>query len=130
MELNKMSVVNKGKNIKQVDEKKQKQQEIKRKEKEVQRQKAYWNAMITREEARDMVIKSQEPLMEQMRTMFIQVKTLTEFVLQNGIATEEQLNEIGVPIYNEMYGIPSKQEVENPEEVTKDADKPVQGSNN
>ncbi|AID50502.1 hypothetical protein [Bacillus phage CP-51] len=125
-----MTTVNKGKNIDEKKLKQQRQQEIKRKEKEIQKQKAYWNGMITREEARDMVIKSQEPLMEQMRTMYIQIKTLTEFMLQNGIATEEQLNEVGTPIYNEIYGIPTKQEVENKEEVTKDADKPVQGSNN
>jgi len=125
-----MTVINKGKNIDEKKLKQQRQQEIKRKEKEIQKQKAYWNGMITREEARDMVIKSQEPLMEQMRTMFIQVKTLTEMVLQKGLATEDELNKIGVPIYNEMYGVPTKQEVANPEEVTKDADKPVQGSNN
>lgn len=122
-----MTVVNKGKNI---DEKKLQKQEAKRKEKEIQKQKAYWGGMITREEARDMVIKSQEPIMEQMRTMYIQIKTLTEFVLQKGLATEDELNKIGTPIYNDIYGIPTKQEVKNKEEVTKDADKPVQGSNN
>jgi DNA-binding NtrC family response regulator len=83
--------------------------------KEKKQSEQYWNSMITRRECADMIKGAVEQetdrisgiLQERMTLLYIQIKTLSEYIKSTGV-TEEQLNEISKPIIAELFPSPVK----------------------
>jgi hypothetical protein len=77
-----------------------------------QRQKQYWNSMITRAEAFDMVENAVRVSTQQNKLLSVQVKALTKFIIDKGLGTEEELNEIAKQVMDELYGPPPELKTE------------------
>src|SRR5690606_5351328 len=77
--------------------------------KEEQQAKKYWNTMISRGEAYQMVSEALESQNDKFRLLLIQVKTLSKVLIDNGLVTEEGLDELSKPIIKDIYGeLPSE----------------------
>lgn len=70
----------------------------------------YWKSMITREEARTLVIEAMGQMDEKFRMLYVTTSTLMNFVLQKGLATKEELDAISRPLVQAMYGLPDAPE--------------------
>lgn len=86
-----------------------KQKTATQQEREAKKQERYWNSMITRKEAFQMVDRAVQAEEEKLRLIFIQAKTLTNFLVSKGLCTLEELDELSKPIVEEIYGKPPEQ---------------------
>lgn len=75
-----------------------------------ERQQSKMNSMISRKEAVDLIrdsLKSADDIVktvqEQNRLLFIQVKTLTNLVLEKGITSQEELDQIAKKAFKSIY---------------------------
>ena len=75
-----------------------------------------WNTMITRREAYEMMQKAIAPTEERMQMLFIQNRTLLELIVNKGIATEEDINELSKTVIESIFGTPPTDEKEKEEE--------------
>jgi hypothetical protein len=85
-----------------------------------QREKQYWKSMITRAEAYEMVESAVRVATQQNKLLLVQVRTLTEFILEKGLGTKEELNQISKRIMDEMYGPPPELKTEQKEEGSRE----------
>lgn len=92
----------------------------KQQEKQEKQAKAYWNTMISRKEAYEMVQAAVEPLSQQMQLLFVQNRTLLELLDKKGIATEQEINDASREVLISIFGEPPTDEKEK-EEATDNA---------
>ena len=81
-------------------------------DKEAKQEKLYWNSMITREEARTMVLSALGEIEDKVRMMFVSTSTIMNALLQKGLVTAEELDEISKPIVQALYGMTPQAEAE------------------
>lgn len=73
-------------------------------EKQRKQEQAYWNSMITRKEARDLVAGAVSQYEDKLRLMFIATNSLIALVKDLGLCTDEKFNELSKPFVEAMYG--------------------------
>lgn len=71
-----------------------------------QREKQYWDSMITRREAYEMVESAVKIASQQNKLLLLQVQTLTKFLVEKGLTTMDELNELSKSVADELYGKP------------------------
>lgn len=84
-----------------------KQLSRKQQEKEQKRIDNYWNAMITRKQAYQMVqevVANMGQMSQQLQLLMIQNRTLLEMLSEKGIATEEEINEHSKKVMESIFG--------------------------
>jgi len=84
-----------------------KQPTKKQQEKEQKQLQAYWNSMITRRQAYQMVqeaVASMGQMSQQLQLLMIQNRTLLEMLSEKGIATEEEINEHSKKVMESIFG--------------------------
>lgn len=82
----------------------------KAREKEEAEAKKYWNTMITRKEAYQMVQETYGNLIQQQQLLMVQNTTLLEILAQKGVATAEEINEHSKKVIESMFGpVPTKE---------------------
>ncbi len=92
-------------------------------EKQEKQAKAYWNSMITRKEAFEMVQASAQESDQRLQMLLIQNRTLLEMLQLKGIATEEEINEHSKQVIESIFGpapIPEGGVEYGPQEAPKD----------
>ena len=83
-------------------------------EKQRKKEAAYWNSMITRKEAFDLVTGKAAQQDEKLRMLYVTVNTLLALIQDLGMATPEKLDALAKPFVENMYGpIPEIKEDEN-----------------
>lgn len=90
--------------LSQVDTVKQKRKEAKERAKEEAKAKEYWNTMITRREAYEMVQETYANLAQQFQLLMVQNTTLLEIMSIKGVATAEEINEHSKQVIESMFG--------------------------
>lgn len=78
--------------------------EAEKAKKEEQQAKKYWNTMISRREAYEMVTEALESQNDKFRLMLVQIQTLSQLLISKEITTEDDLNELSKPILAQIYG--------------------------
>ena len=76
----------------------------KQKKRREQQEKQFWNGMVTRKEASEQMNMVATDLHNKLSLMFIQVRTMTKVLIEKGIITEEELNELSKSVVTEIYG--------------------------
>jgi hypothetical protein len=118
-----MSVVNEGQvTVAQVNETVQEAGDMpkltaKQVEKLEAKKQREWNKMISRKEAYEMLEKAFVDSDQRMQMLFIQNRTLTELIINKGIATEEEINELSKTVIESIFGTPPVDEKEKEEET-------------
>lgn len=74
--------------------------------KEEAKAKKYWNTMVSRKEAYEMVNGATNALSQQLQLLMIQNRTLLEILGKKGIATEEEINEHSKEVIESIFGVP------------------------
>lgn len=92
-----------------------KQLEKKRKQEE-----AYWNKMISRREAFDLMQGMVASQNDKLRRLYIVTNTLLSVIKETGLATQDQLDEYAKPFIELMYG-PDTEEKKEKDEVQGEA---------
>ncbi len=72
--------------------------------KKAEQEKAYWNTLITRKEALDLargVVAQRE---DSMRVMYMNLRILSDLLVEKGIITQEEMASKSQEILKEMYG--------------------------
>ena len=75
-----------------------------------QREKQYWDSMITRREAYEMVESAVKIASQQNKLLLLQVQTLTKFLVEKRLTTMDELNELSKSVADELYGKPPELE--------------------
>lgn len=88
-------------------------------EKQRKKDEAYMNSMITRREAMDLVKGAVAPHEERERLLFIQVKTLANLLIERGMVTREELDELSLPVVGEIYGEQAVERIKKQKEEAK-----------
>lgn len=104
-----------------------KQPSKKQLEKAAKQEKDYWNGMITRQEAKDLVVGLLAQEQEKLRMMYISVTTTLEALKQKGIVTDDELAEISKPIIEALYGPATTGEKEKEEATPQSTEVEEQG---
>lgn len=78
--------------------------QAKQSEKEAKKAKKYWNTMITRKEAYELVSEALTPEHNKLSMMYIQLKTITDLLLDKDIVTKEELEKKSEAVLKEIYG--------------------------
>ena len=76
----------------------------KKQEKEDKKAKEFWNGMITRREAYEMVQDTFHQTQQQLQLLMIQNRTLLEMLGEKGVATEEEINEHSKKVMESIFG--------------------------
>jgi hypothetical protein len=102
-------------------------------EKRKKAEEQYWNTMVSRKEAyqmaQNMVQQGTSPIYDHVRMLFVQVTTMTNILVDKGVCTREELDEVSKPILEKLY--PKQPTPEQPidEEVKPDANGETTGHN-
>lgn len=89
-------------------------------EKQRKQEAAYWKGMISREEARSLVLAATEQQNEKLRMLYITTNTVLAIIKEKGLATEDEINQASLPFIELMYG--KKPEPQNKKEEGADGD--------
>ena len=81
--------------------------------KQEQQANKYWNTMISRKEAYEMVNQVTGELNQRLQILMVQNRTLLEILNKKGVATEEEINELSKEIIIDIFGEPTKEGEEN-----------------
>jgi hypothetical protein len=73
--------------------------------KEQEKERQYWNSMIKRSEARDLVLAATRNSDEKMRLLYVSTNTMLAALKDKGILTEEEFNTYAKPFMEQMYGV-------------------------
>ena len=93
--------------------------------KEQEKERQYWNSMIKRSEARDLVLAATRNSDEKMRLLYVSTNTMLAALKDKGILTEEEFNTYAKPFMEQMYGVsPDSVKEEAPKEEAKPTEKP------
>ena len=76
----------------------------KQKEKQEKQAKAYWNTMISRKEAYEMVQAGLQQTEQRLQLLLIQNRTLLEILQIKDIATEEEIKEHSKEVITSIFG--------------------------
>lgn len=76
----------------------------KQQEKEEKKAKEFWNGMITRKEAYEMVQDTYAQMQQQLQLLMIQNRTLLEMFTKKGIATEQEINDHSKEVMESIFG--------------------------
>jgi hypothetical protein len=75
----------------------------KQQEKREREQKQYWNSMITRKEAYEMVGQAIMREQEKLQMIYVQVRTMADLLIEKSIVTEEELNDRSKKVIEELF---------------------------
>jgi len=95
-------------------------------EKARKQEQAYWNGMITRREALDLVKGATAQQDEKLRMLYITTNTLLALIKDLGLATDDKINELSKPFIEMMYG--PAPETSEPQEEAVQVDTTADGS--
>src|SRR5690606_554319 len=91
---------------------------VRQREKEEQKAKEYWNTMISRREAYEMVQETYANLAQQFQLLMVQNTTLLEILAEKGVATAEEINEHSKVVIESMFGpVPTEPTEESTDET-------------
>jgi hypothetical protein len=75
----------------------------KQQEKREKEQKQYWNSMITRAEAYEMMGQAVMREQEKLQMIYVQIRTMADVLIEKGIISEEELNERSKEVIAELF---------------------------
>jgi intergrase/recombinase len=75
----------------------------KQREKQEREAKKYWNTMITRQQAHQIVGEAIMREQEKTQMLYVQTRTLADILIAKGIVTEEELNEISKTVIKDLF---------------------------
>lgn len=84
------------------------QKTAKQQERERKQEERYWNSMISRSEARDIVIAMQQQQDEKLRMLFVSVSSIIQVLKDKNVCTQEELDAFAKPVIQSLYGIQDK----------------------
>jgi phage terminase large subunit GpA-like protein len=73
-------------------------------EKQEKEAKQYWNTMISRKEAYEMVGQAVMREQEKLQMIYVQIRTMADVLIEKGVLTEDELNERSKIVIEELFG--------------------------
>jgi hypothetical protein len=93
--------------IEQVQEEVQEEQNPKLTKKQQEKQekdaKKYWNTMISRKEAYEMVGQAVMREQEKFQMLYVQCRTIADLLIAKEVVTEEELNDLSKKVIEELF---------------------------
>lgn len=75
----------------------------KQQEKREKEQKQYWNSMITRKEAYELIGQVTMREQEKLQLIYVQCRTIADILIEKGVVTEDELNELSKKVIEELF---------------------------